>query len=144
MEKNLRDYLHLYLGCEAMHADKKIVLCGLNVNSAFIQNMLNEDTILVSEIKPILRPFSDMTEKEVDALWECLDLNPAFQYHQRKSYIDMWLNDEPFSDKDDQFTFTESLKGINWLRKNEFDCDGLIEAGLAIDKTQIHEQRNKV
>lgn len=48
--------LALYLGCDAMHGKQKIIVCGLNINSGFIQNIVNEETIPINEIKTPIAP----------------------------------------------------------------------------------------
>lgn len=101
---DIKDYLHLYLGCEAMHGKQKVVVCGLNINSYCIQNIINVDTFRIEDIKPILRPLSDMTDKE------------------SKHHANILKGD------------TESIR---YLLSKGFDLFGLIQAGLAIDKTKV-------
>jgi hypothetical protein len=108
--RDIKDYLHLYLGCEAMHGDRKIVVCGLNINSYYIQNILNEDTLRISDIKPILRPLSSLTNEERTERGKAI-----IQYG--KEFIDAEYH--------------------RWMLSKGFDIFNLIPEGLAIDKTTL-------
>lgn len=83
-------------------------------------------SVLLSEnrVKPILRPLSDMTEEERGYLMEVANLEP-----------------EDLAVLNGGTAHLTTLKGwvatTNYMRKNGFDIDGLIEAGLAIDKTTL-------
>lgn len=120
MTKDIKDYLHLYLGSEFLsdyptnptspqiltgHTFEQIVHCtndGLCWNPKYI--------------KLLLRPLSDMTEEE------------------RTTVID--INVQMLK----QNSLTGSMKydghSCAYLLSKGFDLFGLIEAGLAIDKTK--------
>ena len=119
--KDIKDYLHLYLGCEVLTNDhelgrnkKQRGRTGTFVGFADYHRMdcrLNfragpEGRCNIYLLKPILRPLSDMTLEE------------------RK---------ESYRLKDDLGIGTVEL--FRWLLSKGFDLFGLIEAGLAIDKT---------
>ena len=93
MKKELKDYLHLYLGCDCMVESRLIVvLCGFqqdghNVYKPVIRakdysffhgnRTVNEWHL----IKPILRPLSDMTEEEVIPRCENCNTEMKRVYH---------------------------------------------------------------
>jgi hypothetical protein len=133
MEKNIKDYLHLYLGCECRPLDntKQGWLMGIRimqgVENAFLQYDLNSTENLIpfklNELKPILRPLSDMSDEEnleFGGLW-------AFA----ETYIpDIEDTHDPYEIEPEAFRF---------LLSEHFDLFGLIEAGLAIDKTTLNK-----
>lgn len=148
MKKNIKDYLHLYLGCEVFVQKKqgneslvKGRICEVTNGSnhgdwirvqfehvvKFMYYNLDErssnfHTFFIGEdhIKPILRPLSDMMEEE------------------RAEFG--WQDDADFEElfKDGQIsknTYNAWMFPI--LLSKGFDLFGLIEAGLAIDKTKL-------
>ena len=70
------------------------------------------------EIKPYLRPMSNMTEEE----WED---------YQKIRMID-WV------DRDINGTFINACSIVDWLNTHHFDFRDLIEKGLAIDATGLN------
>lgn len=178
MSKEIKDYLHLYLGCEVAVIDKMAAeynceeiiytdkLKGVTESEvkpgemiAIIGDVFQEEYI--DRIKPILRPLSDMTEEEFKELAEkCFGFNMNEAYKQRDA---VWgrkrITKERLRlafDLDDYYTihvwqeFTSEDKKlmpplskinhfVNECRKLSFDMDGLIESGLAIDKTKIKD-----
>ncbi len=111
MDKHIKDYISLYIGCELQtpdciginmglyYADEIGYFNGVNVRypegKVYVQNY--------NQIKLILRPLSDMTEEEKK---DIMNLNEMGIYEKVRY----------------------------WLSKH-FDLFGLIDAGLAIDKT---------
>lgn len=69
------------------------------------------------EIKPYLRPMSNMTEEEYK---ELKLISPYYGFAPYK-YIDDWC---------------PNYEMIDWLNKNHFDYRRLIEKGLAIEVTE--------
>lgn len=115
---NIKDYLHLYLGCEVQvqsESEKgkiKILACVEPVsNKAWTES---GNTHYIDLIKPILRPLSDMTEEE-------------------KREADLVRGN---GDGCDNYAVPEAYE-FKYLLSKHFDLFGLIEAGLAIDKTTI-------
>lgn len=109
--KEIKDYLHFYLGCEMM--------LGKIRGNRQIYTLESDSLIFAIEDgdKPILRPLSDITtyEKEMAVdpmlygLSHCL---PSTQILQ-------------------------SAELVRFLLSKQFDIFGLIESGLAIDKTLL-------
>jgi hypothetical protein len=129
MSKEIKDYLHLYLGCEAMYGDRKIVICGLNINSQHIQNIVGQETFLIKEIKPLLRPLNDMTEEEFN----------EFKKHSDSDFSKMCMIDSMM--KDGSYTrLCHSAFAQQYLLSKGFDLFGLIESELAIDSTKLKEK----
>jgi hypothetical protein len=80
MSKKIEDYLHLYIGCQCQHCgevDETKKLTGISFDDT--QRVLwayfeNEENCYApaSEVKPILRRLSSMTEEEAIELYDFL------------------------------------------------------------------------
>jgi hypothetical protein len=130
--KDIKDYLHLYLGCECQamgqldENDKPRIskLTGISYDDtqcewwAYFENE-ESGYAVVSDVFPILRPLNNMTAEELDVF---TDLNMKSDY---------------------QTIFEKQAEITRWLLSKHFDLFQLIEAGLAIDKTKLnHETTN--
>jgi len=204
--KDIKDYLHLYLGCEVevrkKDRDKKWLRGFMSeisresnhgdwieVNFKRIVTILNQEWeerlsnfhnyfIGYDEIKPILRPLSDMTEEEAeDFALLCLNSRHApkdfitierdevqVELHKNDGgnlldgdveiYIEVScrcmdgyvsiMKDGRIGMSDESDTPSEEMKPVDsveekilYLLSKHFDLFGLIEAGLAIDKTKL-------
>ena len=109
---NIKDYLHLYLGCYWSNGKHSVLLSPHNMYDG-----------TYSDFKLVLRPLSDMTDGE------------------RRDYLDI---KQPYSGFDvlhanGSHDYTEWINGFKFqfLLYRRFDLFGLIEAGLAIDKTKV-------
>lgn len=118
MKIELKDVLHLYLGCKA--EIERVVYPKAKINDKITPStftMLEMGTI---KVKPILRPLSDMTQEE-------------------RNHIDEIVKEY---DKIIRETGTMS-EGEKWAimtshtLKRGFDLFGLIKSSQAIDKTTI-------
>lgn len=118
MEKNIKDYLHLYLGCEVLVLDLDGQTFKDKIEDVFDRKHgkgfsiyefgdcpFDDHDEYYQEIKPILRPLSDMTKEEREYV------RVKFNHGSAESFI--------------------------WHLSKHFDLFGLIEAGLAIDKTKM-------
>jgi hypothetical protein len=126
----LQDYLHLYIGCEGIAetiAKFKTRLVISNHTNDMRDGVDLEDAIQ-HNFKPILRPLSDMTEEEF-----------------RQHFYDHWLEELDVATFEEQYRNVkcwaiqrEALlpEHFHFLLSKHFDLFGLIEAGLAIDKTK--------
>jgi hypothetical protein len=118
--KNIKDYLHLYLGCEIQSLSGGTMiytLTGIGRKQALFSDRYgNEMWLAENDYKPILRPLSSMTEDEKQEYEATRVFVRATPVHQIGNM---------------QWT-PETFK---YLLSKHFDLFGLIEAGLAIDKT---------
>lgn len=146
--KQLKDYLHLYFGCEIGIENsggviQKFIFRGLRpkfdenikveVNQLLLESPndqsdpLNEPTAMFWEwpnkCKPILRPLSDM---KVEEMQECGNMIYDFSNDEE---LNKWQPSD--------FEIGLAPEQFYWLLSKHFDLFGLIEAGLAIDKTKI-------
>ena len=153
--KELKDYLHLYLGCECNTPDGVLILNGININDSRNQvwfycrwndkkncylpkqnaEILNKQSLVgksfkYSQIKPILRPLSDMTIEEARGLFD-VGLAPDFAASIIKE-ISASLHGLY-----NRIALMGDFDTIPKLLKMGFDLFGLIEAGLAIDKNTL-------
>lgn len=122
--KEIKDYLHLYLGCEIKctggHYEGEVaIINGVTKTHITVEGSIKSDfNVIVYETfynywKPILRPLSDMTLDEMAIL-----------------QID-GLDDLKGNLGDLLMKTTDFLMLLHW----GFDIFDLIPAGLAIDKT---------
>lgn len=145
MEKQLKDYLHLYLGCEMEVKHKQIaILSGVSYDERgkyFIHLNDKENgyyILFIQEAKPILRPLSDMSEEEkiLVYLWEYPnyksgeliknDSDEDFFVVKNENGMKVYINQHHFS-----------AETTRKLLKAGFDLFGLIESGIALDKTKL-------
>jgi hypothetical protein len=150
--KKIEDYLHLYLpvrvelnnGGSKVYNRTAVAVGNMDDEYRYVTLRLGKGaksfthSILFSEpdrIKPILRPLSDMTEDERTIL--CLATFPDY-----KQANDIRKHEEGYMFRNENgIKCYMSMNHFNpilfiWLLKNHFDLFGLIEAGLAIDKTK--------
>jgi len=122
--KEIKDYLHLYLGCEVMLPDGFIN--KMVISSDDTHKEISLWLAILTKCKLILRPLSDMTQEEAIEVWRLCHPTDI----QTKAYqvIDYYRHN---------INFYESIEWLFLLSKH-FDLFGLIEAGLAIDKTKIN------
>ena len=146
MEKDLKDLLlkdlcaRLPYGvkCKVWYNDRTLDIKCTGID--FYTNTVNLDVpeddnakVYVDNIKPYLFPLSSMTEeqkKELDKRFNVIDIygdNIQIHYHS-----------QGYWDTDLEVDFQDWLWLINWLNKNHFDYNGLIEKGLAIDCTNLN------
>lgn len=115
MKRNTKDYLHLYLGQKTKWSDRSKTESQERTLTAFDVHCANAEGSHWS-YTPILRPLSDMTEEENNMGFEIMaKYDPEYKEENIKCNAEMTL----------------------YLLKQGFDIFGLIEAGLAIDKTKM-------
>lgn len=131
MNKDIKDYLHLYLGCKVLLPDgSKDILDYVEIDQDIFWYSKGTDhddkpvSPCIEDIKLILRPLSDMTEEE---LQECGNMIYDFS-------DDPELNNHQWKD----FEIGSAPEQFHWLLSKHFDLFGLIDAGLAIDKTTLN------
>lgn len=138
MENKITDYLHLYIGCEIlMNGGNTYKLAGVEKAKGFwvyYDNSERTHWMPTLDLKLILRPLSDMTEEEVNECWNRLDWSENITTPANRRRL---LNDE-FLDSDEgrEAGWFSFCKILPYLLSKSFDLFGLIESGLAIDKTQ--------
>jgi hypothetical protein len=128
MEKELKDFIHLYLGCEGELKTKRtygsLKRSKQVLTTELLDRLFKLPTVLY--FTPFLRKLSDMTDEELKNLRsergnlkgvERADMN----------YI-IRLN-------------TWSPEDVHYLLSLHFDIFGLIESGLAIDSKTLKEKK---
>ena len=151
MDKRIEDYLHLYLGCEVewgFEARKKIGrLAGKDERYGW--QIFDPSNAIVSYhpcrtdlLKIILRPLSDMTDEHINELWDTVGYNPeyvspAYPGMTKRKFLKR-VFEENGNEQRIEIKFENAAIIQNFLRKKGYDCDGLIPAGLAIDKTKMN------
>lgn len=147
---NIKDYLHLYLGCKVAIASEQfkgdsLVLTALEmvrlgtvctVTDTAIKTSFN---VNAEDVKPILRPLSDMQLDEMKQFFSLTGL-PNDCKPTRADYSDFVFQLEYVScgaiQSTHSYLYHLSPKQFFWLLSKHFDLFGLIEAGLALDKTK--------
>lgn len=182
MEKNIKDYLHLYLGCKVRHRyvdyDQGSWSIWYELKATDLDKLLFDHSIDGIEIQ--LRKLSDMTEEYFLSLFEIstgsyenIVVNECKRWSTCELYVRLgygqfifgfWKHPKPdvrlevgisffikeyliedgleingtelketqshFNKENMAIAFNQSVI-FNKLRKDGFDCDGLIESGLA-------------
>lgn len=140
-QKKLSDYLHFYLGCKVGCSTDGICFTDYGTLISVSKGEGGQHEVYfgykkvflfykynLENIKPVLRPLSDMTEEECQ---KCGNMIYDFS-------DDPELNNHKPSD----FEIGLAPEQFNWLLKKGFDLFGLIEAGLAIDSTKLNNDGN--
>lgn len=120
--KDLKDFIHLYLGCEYIIAfGNGNTTSPLKIDGDTINNFSKGRIV---NIKLLLRPLSSMTEEEAEqiGIWNWWKANGDTDIDMSKIY---WISQ----------TFLPS-HFVSLLSKG-FDLFGLIEEGLAIDSSKL-------
>jgi len=92
-------------------------------------------TLSIDEVKPYLFPLSSMTEEQKRELEEITDFRhnhntlELVEWTETHATLEFWLEEVP------QYII---IQVFDWLRKNHFDYQYLIEKGLAIDATGLN------
>ncbi len=143
-KQELKDVLHLYLGCEVQTKIRRETskgqpmrklkgrLCDFDLLVPNCVGIHLEDekydtdttSLPISDIKPILRPLSDMTDKEIK------DIQKLTLLSYNGCHTDSWV-------KTNTKYWLYEAQRTKYLLKQGFDLFGLIESGQAIDKTTL-------
>jgi hypothetical protein len=136
MKKELKDFIHLYLGCDIIiQYDGKEIIEKLQSFDVKTLKISSENYVDYSfNVKLSLRLLLDVSDKEWNEIEEKSSIAPdAFGYYGIK---DNFLINTPNT----RFSWTVVNEILIELRKRSVDVDGLIEAGLAIDSKTLKEK----
>lgn len=76
MKKEIKDYLHLYLGHDVLAFGERVKMIGIHESGVLMDGKyFNEGYYDFNDVKPILRPLSSMTEEEQDYVWHTEEPN---------------------------------------------------------------------
>jgi hypothetical protein len=152
--KNIEDYLHLYLGCQCEHncwsniEDDYEIVEGRRI-SLLDASMLHEELEeWCFDIKPILRPLSDMTEEEAIECAKLSEWEPHFRdvKVERTAYGDLLVKWDGMVEGGEQQNVTGDMfycaEQFQYLLSKSFDLFNLIPEGLAIEKTKLNSGKN--
>jgi len=119
--KDIKDYIHFHIGGKCMYkrSDWKDWFGPEVINHGMLIELVGG----ALEIKPILRPVSDMSEEEKHTLF-------TIMYGTINAFCAVRLR---FDVKLDSL----SVECFPYMLSRHFDIFGLIPAGLAIDKTKM-------
>lgn len=141
MQTQLKDVIHLYMGAQCLIGDNKHpdIVMMLNETGLSVCTGTNNKGIPIwyktASCKLLLRPLSSISREEVTELWLLLEYNTGARISSIIYLFKTLFEDKDFDDPEDAFSFSDTVKVLNRLRKHSFDCDNLIPTGQAIDKT---------
>ena len=132
MKKELKDYLHLYLGCECfvMGEEGIFKLTGISYDDTqrtwwtYFENTELAYAI-IDDTKPILRHLSDMTNEEFYEFKIIADSDASKMVHI-VNVKDMTTN------------LFHEFEATKFLLSKHFDLFGLIESGHAVNAAEIN------
>lgn len=125
MKKSNKDYLHLYLGCEVKTNKYGVgLLDSVSKTCVHVEFEKSINGFFFDDVKLLLRPLSDMTDKETIDVKKHYD--PVEKYIETGTFI------------------VANGKLHAYLLKQRFDLFNLIEDGLAIDKTTFKPKEKKL
>jgi len=151
MKKDIKDYLHFYLGSWVLieksnyyfvhelnlHQGETFLLSGF-----YLGAISDHGNGLVIKLK--LRPLPSMTEQEAVEMASLTEWEPHFRdvkVERNKITNDIIVTWDGANESRDMVNATGDLfwcyEQFMWFLKKEFDIFELIEEGLAIDKTKI-------
>ncbi len=145
MKKNIKDYLHLYLGCDVENTGGKTGKMVSVDASGIIIVYPNDDPrgffLSMQGVKRlILRPLCSITDDEdiLDEICEAIGVELHLYYQAYVDIIDKLL----FPDNENALTFgaNEMAETVRILCKHSIDAFGLIESELAIDADKISDK----
>jgi len=141
--KKIIDYINFYLGCEVTFPESTLgakYTIAASMNGTAYLNMAYKgrfSTVIqdIRIIKPLLRKMDSITEDECKNLY----YNIYNEYHKGMTYKSWWLDEdnEHYTTNFRLYAGEHRVNAINYLRSISIDMDGLIDAGLAIDKETI-------
>ena len=121
--------------CARLPYRVKLQLYNGELDNDVLNSIDTEEYIIVNgkddieNIKPYLFPLSSMTEEQRE---EFLNI----QTEERQILLNALIKYK--SGKYDKIPIIAPYKQIEWLNKNHFDYQGLIEKGIAIDATGLN------
>jgi hypothetical protein len=108
-----------------------ITLVGVAKTMITLESSAGYGTSDIEDYIPYLFPLSSMTEEQKIECFKGTDI-------ELDEHNEIWST-FPISNSDIVLTNLNNwLKVINWLNKNHFDYNGLIERGLALDATGLN------
>lgn len=140
MEKKIENYLHLYLGCECeIKGQPNAILGAVGIKSGeqVIVRWPKDDEWSyadVTEVKPILRPLSSMTEEEMKE-FASIQREGITKIKFEKGKIWSFVDHEGFYKWHPHSLDTPTPEQFCYLLSKHFDLFGLIDAGLALSTT---------
>lgn len=125
--RDIKDYLHLYLGCEVyVFPDETLTNGWLETKRKEMPGLTyqyqltisNYNVVLDAGYKPILRPLSDMTDEEMDEVWHGIEPKNVLVMQYKNSGMERKV--------------ALCSERTRYLLSRGFDLFNLIEEGLAV------------
>lgn len=134
MNKEIRYYFHLYIGCMVQYTG---MANPRKLTFAWAGSLLETDAW--KNVKFILRRLDSMTEEDACIIAKIL-ISPHAIYHISKP--EWCLESAKYWAKHGLIAVFSSnafstLEAFNYLRSKGYDCDGLIDANLALDREKL-------
>lgn len=138
MQKDLKDYIHYYIGCRCLNtwftpdddcynAGWKLEgYCPNDVKAFRLEN--ETDYTRTDSIKPILRKLDSLSDEEKIVFYNLFPTQDNITDSQRIDAVTHWLEEEG-ADK-----YFWAITQFHWLLKQGFDLFSLIDNQLAVDE----------
>ena len=122
---------HLPYGLKILRPDNRTILevIGFHGDSILVEDAESVNYCSIDGVVPILRPLSDLIEKDVTPFDIC--------------WMQSGLRFENYWIKGNNIELSYYIKVHNWLLGHHYDIDNLIEKGLAIDINSLKENPYK-
>lgn len=153
--KDIKDYIHLYIGCQVMDLYNNKI--GKLIVVSWKEVLVMHHTqwgLTHGEVKPILRRLSSISDDEVKDLFQYEKIKSMYReiIFERQMWNDVLIGITisylTGSDEDgwhpQSWTLEFSAMNANdfaWLLSNGFDLFQLIDSNLAIDSSTITENK---
>lgn len=150
--KELKTYAHLYLGCQIIRDGMTGKLSEIDVDHNLVTMKFSDEigqniSVPMDEVKLLLRPLSNMTEEEARHIYrnyfgkstaEDWSGDTGSAYFRPKQIVPKKENAIRIIEGHDYSTgdFMIVVELVPYLLSHGFDLFGLIDAGLAVSKTE--------
>lgn len=145
-DKNIKSIIPLYLRQRCANAffpsdhkeyDNGWTLEGIDASMVKLYKLSNStDFTWTEEVHLILRPWTDITEEEMQEIWVVIGGTPHL-YEWGKDDLKKGLEVGDWGESGIQMDYYTMSCMINYLRSRGIDVDDLIDSGFAIDKTKM-------
>jgi hypothetical protein len=141
--KQLKNYLPLYFGCDVQRKERSK---SRKLTPSLLSGLLEDETGNCYGYRPVLRPLADMTKTEAIDVAGLSEWEGHFNdvKAERNMFDDIVVSWQGACESREVFNATGEVfycsEQFIWLLANRFDLFGLIEDGLAIDKTKQQKQ----
>lgn len=133
----IKDVIHLYLGCECMYEKEIGIMCEIDTHGIRIDGVYGGGHIGFGLFKPILRNIGDMTEEEKEKFIEVCGIEPEDIDCLIKSPDTFFPGNEMSYGTAHLTNIAQWAMGVKYLLSLHFDLFQLHEQGLCLYKSDL-------